>query len=78
MTELIDWAGYIGAAIAVLCYFLMNAKRISLRVFNWSEFAAAIPLAASTLIHQAYPSLLVTVSYGLIGLYGVITNAEDR
>jgi len=73
---LIDLFGYVGAAVAIGCYLLMNAKRISLKAFNWSEFLAAIPLAGSTAVHGAWPSFIITVSYGAIGFYGVVTGRD--
>lgn len=69
---MIDLVAWIAAAVALVAYFLLASGRVGMRVFNWSEFVASIPLAASAVVHGAYPALAITLSYGAIGLYGLL------
>ena len=69
---MIDILAWVAAAVALVAYFCLAGGRVGMRVFNWSEFVAAIPLAVSAVDHHAYPALVITVSYGAIGLYGLL------
>lgn len=68
----VDIAGWIAAGLAIWAYFRMAGGKLALRWFNWSEFLASIPLAASAFQHRAFPALGITMSYGLVGLYGLV------
>jgi basic membrane lipoprotein Med (substrate-binding protein (PBP1-ABC) superfamily) len=68
---MIDLFAWVGAVAALAAYFLLASGRVGMRVFNWSEFLAAFPLGFSAVAHRAYPALVVTVSYGAVGLYGI-------
>lgn len=75
MAGLIDAVAWAGAAGALVAYFLLASGRIKVRTFNWSEFISAFPLSVSAISHKAYPALVITVAYGLIGFYGLVRRA---
>lgn len=61
------------AAIACLVvYALMTNGRASMRVYDWTNIVAAIPLATFALLTGAYPSALLTASYMVAAIVGLI------
>ena len=75
---MIDLLAWVAAAVALIAYFLLASGEVGLRVFNWSEFVASIPLAVSAIHHAAYPALAITLSYGAIGLFGLVWGTNDH
>lgn len=69
-------AGWVGTAI-VLGGYAHSVQTGKLRVFNVANVFGAVLLAASNISVGAWPGLAITVSFGLIGLYGLGQGVTD-
>ncbi len=56
----------------VLTYFMMVRGRWSEFRFDLANALGFIPTATINILAGVYPPLVLTISFGLIGLYGVV------
>lgn len=65
---LMDFAGWIGAALVLGAYFLVSTRRLvgDSAPFQWLNLAGAAGLLMNTLYYRAYPSSLVNIIWILI------------
>jgi len=70
---LIEIAGWIGAALVVVAYFLLTYKKLDgeSKIYHGMNLVGAFLVGGNALINQAYPSAAINVMWGVIAIYGL-------
>ena len=71
--DLVDIAGWAGAAVLLLAYIMLTLGRLSASslVYHWLNVAAGAGIVANSAWNRAWPSVTINVVWMAIGLYGV-------
>ena len=77
MTAL-TWTAWVLNIWVVLTYAMMVRGRWSALRFNIANALGFIPTATLNILAGVYPPLVLTFSFGLIGLYGAIKHWRNR
>lgn len=74
----IDFLGWVGAALLLVAYFLLIHKNLTSRskMYQWMNIIGSLLLGINTLILKAYPSFLTNIIWFFIGLYGIFHIAK--
>ena len=65
------------ASVATVLIYLGAARAVlPLRVFHAVNAVGAVPIGASAYVLGAYPSLLLTVAFGISGLVGLLSREK--
>lgn len=56
----------------VLATYLLTARGRPARWFHWANAVGAGPIAYTEVVTGAFAALVLTVTFGLIGAYGVL------
>ena len=69
----IEYAGWIGAFLLLLAYFLLIHKNLTSRsrMYQWMNIVGSLLLAVNTFSLRAYPSFVTNFLWFLVGLYGM-------
>lgn len=68
MMEILGW---LATGSVLLCYFLMVRKGW-VQLFNLANFLGSIALGAYNYSLEAWPTLVLNLAFGAIGLYGLV------
>jgi len=71
---LIEIAGWIGAALVLLAYFLLTYKKLDResKIYHGMNLVSAVLVGVNAIINQAYPSASVNAVWGVIAIYGLM------
>lgn len=72
----IDLFAYASTLWILVTYFLMN-KTGNRTQYNISNAIGWVPILASSVLHQAWPSAFITFSFGMIGIYGLLDKKNN-
>jgi len=71
---LIETAGWIGAVLVILAYFLLAYKKLDResKIYHGMNLIGAVLVEINAVINQAYPSAAINFMWGVIAIYGLI------
>jgi hypothetical protein len=69
-------AAYLASAWILLSYFLMMRGKPA-SWLHWANALGCIPLGIYEVVQEAYPPLVVTGVFGVLGWYGIIKDWRD-
>ncbi len=73
--SLIDLAGWLGAVLILLAYFL-NVRSVvasTSRLFLWLNLLGAALIAVNTYALHAYAATALNVVWGVVAIYGLVS-----
>ena len=78
-----DWAGYLGVALVLLAYFLLQAHKLAGHglVYQLMNVLGAIGVILSLSFSAGpinWPAFLMQVAWIVIGVYGMVRGAARR
>lgn len=75
MTNLLtEIAGWTGAALVVIAYFLLTYKKLDResKIYHGMNLAGSVLVGANAVFNQAYPSATINAVWAAIAVYGLI------
>jgi len=71
---LVEIAGWIGAALVVMAYFLLTYRKLDResKIYHGMNLVGAVLVGVNAVINQAYPSAAINAMWGVIAIYGLI------
>jgi len=76
-----DWAGYIGVALVLLAFFLLQSRKLQGHglVYQLMNVLGALGVLLSLLFGSFnWPSFLLELAWLAIGLYGIVRASGER
>lgn len=70
----VEVAGWIGAALILLAYYLIASRRLDGRskLYHSMNIAGGFSIGINSLLNEAYPAAALNVAWGLIAIYGLL------
>jgi len=71
---LIEIAGWIGAALVVIAYFLITYKKLDResKIYHEMNLVGGLLTGVNAAINQAYPSTALNVMWVVVAIYGLV------
>ena len=71
---LIEIAGWTGATLIVIAYFLLTYKKFDRKskIYHGMNLAGGVLVGINAVINQAYPSAAINAMWVVIAIYGLI------
>ena len=69
-----NYIGYLGVVLILLCYFLLQAKRMNAQMplYSWINLLASLMVLLSLYYHPNWPSIVIEVAWISISIYGIL------
>ena len=69
-----DLIGYLGVAVILLTYFLLQAQKINQKkyLYSWLNLIGATFILYSLYFHWNWPSVVIELAWILISGYGIL------
>ena len=73
MAQLAGWAGF----LVVIVAYAISIRREDPRAFHLGNVVGSIGLGIAAADVGAWPSLVLTLTFGVLGLVGLVRDTED-
>jgi hypothetical protein len=76
---LIEIAGWIGATLVVIAYFLITYKKLDResKIYHGMNLVGGLLTGVNAAINQAYPSTAINVMWVVVAIYGLIEGLKS-
>ena len=68
---------YVASASILFCYWLVTKDHKHVHKLNWANGVGAIPLIIVEGMGHAWPAMIVTGAFGILGFAGVLTHHRE-